>query len=544
MTSIAENLKTARFFHQKGKLQQAEMQFQKVLKIKPNQAEALHALGLIAYQLNNFKVSIDFITKAIKNKPHIPQFYYNYGLVFIAQNRLAEAVRALEKAIEIKSDYADAYFNLALIFKEQSLLDKSIEYFKQAVHLNPDNADAYYNLGNIYKILDRNEAAAENYRQAVEKNPNFAMAYNNLGLVLKEQGLISEAVSHYREAIRLNTDFAEAHWNLSLALLLSEDFQEGWKEHEWRFRRETKRAMTYPYDFGIPHWDGSPFDGKRLFVHSEQGLGDTLQFIRYLPLVKRLGGTVIFETFRPLLGLLNGFPGIDELVEISPNRNHAEKCDYYVPLMSLPLLFNTEAQTIPADVPYIRADSVKIESWRNLLPKNGFKVGIVWAGKIRDNDNRPCSLKHFLSICGIPGVQLIGLQKGESVSQLQELPEGMTIINLGEKFKDFSDTAGAIENLDLVVSIDTSVAHLAGAMGKHTWVLLPFAPDWRWRLSGKYSRWYPTMRLFRQPSSGDWSTVFSQVAEELRAACSQERTSGSTRQFDDIIPRRWDNETT
>jgi len=515
MPSVNSVLKIARHFHEKGDLQQAETHFLRVLQTEPRHAEALHAMGLIAYQLNQYDMAIDLIHRATESNPCRPEFYYNLGLVCLAQNRHDAAVRAFQKAIHIKHDYAEAYFNLALVFKEQGVLKNAIQNFKQAIRYSSDNADAYYNLGNIYKTLNQCEAAEKNYRLALNRHPNFAFAYNNLGLVLKEQGLIDEAINFYRKAVQLNSNFAEAHWNLSLALLLKGKFREGWKEHEWRFLRP-KTDTTYPYHFRIPLWDGTPFYGKRIFVHSEQGLGDTLQFIRYLPIVKHLGGTVIFETFRPLLGLLNGFPGIDELVEISHNRQAAEKCDYYVPLMSLPFLFNTDAETIPAHVPYLRADSKKEEFWRSRLQTSGFKVGLVWAGKIRDNDNRPCPLEYFSPLAEIPGVQLFGLQKGAAATQLQKLPKGIILDNLGEEFMDFEDTAGAVENLDLIISIDTSVAHLVGAMGRQVWVLLPFAPDWRWLLNSEDSPWYPTMRLFRQPSPGDWHSVIECITEELR----------------------------
>jgi len=500
MLSITEALDIAATLHHTGDIQQAAIHYQKILKTEPDQPDALHALGLIAFRLNKYETAIELIGKAIGLNPEAPHFHYNSGLVFIALKKREEAIQAFRKAIKMKSDYSEARYNLALVLKEQEQFEDAAENFKQAIRLTPDDSDAYYNLGNTYEALGRYEAAIDNYQLAIKQNPDFAAAFNNLALVLKAQGRIDEAIRVSRRAIRLKPDLAEAHWNLSLALLLKGKFEEGWKKHEWRFQRGEKNTI-YLHDFGIPRWDGSSFYGKRLFVHSEQGLGDTLQFIRYLPMVKRRGSTVVFETFRPLLGILRDFPGIDELVEISPNRHHAESCDFYLPIMSLPMIFGTDIATIPLNIPYIFADPVQ---WKNRINGKGFKVGIVWAGKPEhENDkNRSCALKHFLPLTQIPGIVMYGLQKGDAAHQIESLGGIMNMVNFDQELKDFSDTAAAIENLDLVITVDTALAHLAGAMGKEVWTLLPFAPDWRWLLERDDSPWYPTMRLFRQEYPG------------------------------------------
>ena len=349
MISVSQALKIADRYHRNGDIQQAQTQYERILQVEPGRPEALHALGIIAFQLKKYENASSLIGKAIENKPKVPQFHYNLGLVFISLKRQEKAIQAFKMAIEINPDYADAHYNLGLALKEQQQFEKAVLNFKQVIKLTPDDADAYYNLGNTYEALDRHEPAAENYRLAIKKNGAFSGAFNNLALALKAMGRIDEAISHFREAVRLQPSFAEAHWNLSLALLINGQFEEGWKEHEWRFRRG-KKSTIYPHLFGIPLWDGSSFSGKRLFVHSEQGFGDTLQFIRYLPMVKRLGGTVIFEAFGPLLETMRGFPGIDKLVEISPDRRHVENCDYYVPLMSLPMVFTRDIPTIPSNI--------------------------------------------------------------------------------------------------------------------------------------------------------------------------------------------------
>ena len=516
MVSVTQALEIAGRYHRSGNIQQAQAHYRRILQVEPGQPEALHALGIIAFQLKEYEDANSLIGKAIKNKPKVPQFHYNFGLVFIALKRQEKAIQAFQEAIKIMPDYSDALYNLGLALKKKQQFEEAVSNFKHVIKLTPDDAHAYYNLGNTYEALGRYELAVENYQLATKKNGAFTGAFNNLALVLKAMGRIDEAISYFREALRLQPGLAEAHWNLSLALLINGQFEEGWKEHEWRFRRG-KRRTIYPHRFGIPLWDGSSFTGKRLFVHSEQGFGDTLQFIRYLPMVKRLGGTVIFEAFGPLLEIMRGFPGIDKLVEISPDRRHVENCDYYVPLMSLPMLFATDIPTIPTNIPYIFADPEKVGQWKNRTNKKGYKIGIVWAGKSEhENDgNRSCAIEHFFTLAGIRGIELYGLQKGGAARQTETLGGMKRIINFDRELTDFSETAAAIDNLDLLISVDTALVHLAGAMGKPVWILLPHAPDWRWLLEREDSPWYPTMRLFRQPGRGDWGAVFDKVKDEL-----------------------------
>jgi len=512
---MAELVENAIHHHRKGDIQQAKTIYKRILSEEPDQPDALHGLGMIAYQLKEYDSAINLTEKAIRNRPSIPQFHYNLGIIFIAIKNQERAIRAFKNAVELNPFYPEAYYNLGLALKEQNRFEEAVSNFKQAVNLNPDDADGYYNLGNSYEALKQYEAAVSSYQTAIKMRPDFAAAYNNLALILKTMGRIDEAIRHFREAIRLQPDNAEGHWNLSLTLLLSGRFLEGWKGYEWRFRKK-KRDTVYPYQFKIPPWDGSPFIGKRLFVHSEQGLGDTLQFIRYLPLVKNLGGTVIFETYPPLIAILKNFPGIDELLVMSSDRSHVENCDCYIPIMSLPMLFKTEVETIPLDVPYIFSDPLQTTKWREKICENGYKIGITWAGKPgQGNDNKSCGLSHFLNLAGIPEIKLYGLQKGDGTHRTQPSNDPKDIIYFDRELKDFSETAAAIENLDLIISVDTAVAHLAGAMGKPVWTLLPFAPDWRWLLGRRDSPWYPTMRLYRQPGPGDWDSVFNEMRGEL-----------------------------
>jgi hypothetical protein len=332
----------------------------------------------------------------------------------------------------------------------------------------------------------------------------------------QDMGANQKAIFWFQKALQIKPDYAEAHFNLATVYLLTENFKEGWQGYEWRFRRrEWKR--TYPHRYSKPRWNGESFAGKRLFVHSEQGLGDILQFVRYLPMVKARGGTVIFETRKPLMGLFKNIPGIDKLIVFSTDGQPATEFDLVVPLASLPGIFETTLENMPAKVPYIFADREKSTRWRARLTADGVKVGLVWAGTDTD-PRRACHLKWLRTLSDIPGVDLYGLQKGIAAEQIEVegLPQGMRMINLGQEFEDFTDTAAVVDNLDLVVSIDTSVAHLAGAMGKPVWLMLPYSADWRWFLNRDESPWYPTMQLFRQPGPGDWQSVGTQIGIELR----------------------------
>ncbi|UCE47415.1 MAG: tetratricopeptide repeat protein, partial [Phycisphaerales bacterium] len=348
----------------------------------------------------------------------------------------------------------------------------------------------------------------------------------NLGNALKEQGRCDEAIECYDRAIQLRPGYAQAHWNRSHAFLLSGDLTQGWEGYKWR-RAPELEIFTYPHRHERPRWDGSSFTGKRLLVHCEQGLGDSIQFMRYLPMVKARGGTVIFEAWKPLHGILHDYEGVDELLELSFTEKTDAKFDLHISLMDLPAVFETTLKTIPAEVPYVHPDPEKVKIWRNRLGDDGFKVGMVWAGSPRhgNDHNRSCSLDMFAQLANIDGVRSYSLQKGPAAAQTK----GFQIESLSNDLHDFSDTAAVMENLDLVISVDTAAAHLAGAMARPTWILLPFAPDWRWMLNRTNSPWYPTARLFRQQKWGDWDSVLGRVAKEVRSLAAPLEKGGQVR---------------
>jgi len=523
MTTVTKTIENAVQYHQGGHLQKAEQLYRLVLQNDPDNPVALHSLGVIAHQREKDDTAVELIGKAIANNPQIPQFHNTLGLVLEALEKFEEAVASYQQAVSIKPDYAEAYHNMAIALQSQGQYAAAVEKCKQAISFRPDYAEAYHTMAYSLEKQERYAEAIENYKQAVRFKPDFVEAYNHLGVVLNTQERSAEALQNYKQALQLDPDYTEVHWNLSLVLLRTGRLTEGWKEYEWR-RNPELGMTTYPHCYEIPRWDGSCFTSKRLLVHYEQGLGDTLHFVRYLPMVKARGGTVVLEVRKPLYRLLQSFPGVDELIEASSDNKPAVKFDYHVSLMDLPKIFATTLETIPAEVPYILACPTKAEYWRKKLAGADFKVGIVWAGSPMHGKDRyrSCTLKCFAPLTEVDGVRLYGLQKDEAAAQAEEVANEMAIKNLGTEFEDFADTAAAIENLDIVVSVDTAVLHLAGAMGKPVWALLSFSPDWRWMLDRRDSPWYPTMKLFRQKERGQWEPVFQHVAEELQMMAATE----------------------
>jgi len=335
-----------------------------------------------------------------------------------------------------------------------------------------------------------------------------------LGIALNDKGQSDEAVAAYWQAVAIDPDLPASQWNLALALLVRGDFAQGWGKYEWR-RKCADIGCARP-DIIQQQWHGEPLEGRTILLHAEQGFGDTIQFMRYLPLVVQCGGRVIVECQSELQRLLKIMaPDIPIIARGQPLPDFDLQC----PLLSVPKAMGTTLATIPAHVPYLRADAQDMQAWRNRLADHGhcMKVGLIWAGNPRHKNDRNRSMKlaHFAHLAQVQGVQFYNLQKGEAAAEAKTFPLGMALIDWTDELKDFADTAGLIANLDLVIAVDTAVAHLAGAMGKPVWTLLPFCPDWRWLRGREDSPWYPTMRLFRQPANGDWNSVMKRVAEAL-----------------------------
>lgn len=385
-------------------------------------------------------------------------------------------------------------------------------------------AEHHFKLGSALREKEQFEEALCHLAKAVELRPDHADAWNNLALACKNIGEFKRAMACLNRAIAIKPDLAEAHWNRSFLHLLNDDYDRGWSDFEWRFRI-AQRRFIYPFDLPGARWNGTPDPSAAILVHDEQGMGDTLQFVRYLPLVKARCRKVILETRPNLLSLLHGQPGIDQIILRSTDGLPRADYDMHVPLMSLPKVFGTHACTIPAAMPYIVADPGKVAHWDGKLAGAAPKVGLVWSGNPHHtNDrNRSCPLATFKPLLEIPGIQFIGLQKGPGAEQAARLTGKYHFSNWDNEQRDFSDTAAIVSHLDLVITVDTAMAHLAGAMAKPVWLLLSYVPDWRWGLHRNDTPWYPTMRLFRQHRLKAWAPVVRQMTAALTAIVDQLR---------------------
>jgi tetratricopeptide (TPR) repeat protein len=513
----AEILRAAGRLQRAGRLPQARDLFCSVLENHSDHPDALHSLAAIAYQAGWYDEALDWIARAIASSPNVPHFHNTNGVILEAVDQFDKAVDAYRQALRLKPDHAEAHNNMAIALQAQGKYQDAVTNCEKAVLLQPDYAQPYNTMGFSLEKQGKLTEAFESYQKAVSLKPDYAEAHNHLGVLAHADGRYEEALEHWRRALDTEPDYAEAHWNLSLALLLTGRLAEGWRQYQWRHNPQLN-ILTYPHQLSTPRWDGGSFVGKRLLVYYEQGFGDTLQFVRYLPMVKERGGTVVLEVRKPLVALLRQLPGVDQLIEASSDAAPAVEFDLHTSLMDLPAVFATTLETVVADVPYICADSAKAAHCAGAISGPGFKVGVVWSGSTdyERNDVRCCRLEHFTPLAAIEGVQLYSLQKGPPAAQVEELAAKLPIINLAEQFYDFADTAAAIENMDLVISADTSVLHLAAAMGKPVWALICSAPAWQWMLDRPDSPWYPTMRIFRQTKPGSWNDVFQNVARQLR----------------------------
>jgi predicted O-linked N-acetylglucosamine transferase (SPINDLY family) len=501
-----------------GKPAQALANWRQALVLKPNYPEAHNYLGIALAEQGSLDQAIASWRQAIRWKPDYAEAYNNLGVALQTQGLLDEAMANWRQAICIEPDYADAHQNLASALKQQGKLDEAVASYRQTLRFKPDFAEAHLDLGNALKQQGKLEEAVASYRQAIRLKPDFVGAIYNLGNALKEQGKLEEAVTSYQQALHLKPDYSEAHNNLGIAWLLLGNFEQGWPEYEWRYK---SKELT-PRSFSQPLWDGSPLEGRTILLHMEQGWGDTLQFIRYASLIKSTGGRVALACPLSLVNLLSSCAGIDWFPsETSP----LPEFDVHAPLLSLPGILKTSLTTIPANVPYLFADPQLIDHWRRELgePSALKKIGIAWQGNptyLLDHQ-RSIPLAHFAPLARLAGVKLFSLQKGLGREQLDAVKDQMDVVDLGSRLDQsgatFADTAAVMKNLDLIVTSDTAIAHLAGALGIPVWIALAFVPDWRWLLHREDCPWYPTMRLFRQPAPGNWQAVFLRIAAELRA---------------------------
>ncbi len=491
-----------------GKFQQAERIYWHLLEQDSTNIEAYKNLGNALLKQGKLEEAITYYQQALTLDPNDATLYYQLGIVLHKQGKLDEAIVYYQQCLALNSNWATAYYNLGYAFQMQGKLEEAINFYEQALTLEPNFVLAHQNLGAILQEKGETQKAIACYYRLLEIAPDYAEACYNLGWLL-EGSQLEKGIAFYNRAIEFDPDHTKAHVNRSFILLLLGKYKEGFAEYEWRWRRESTPARPFPQ----PLWDGSNLEGRTILLHSEQGFGDTIQFIRYAPLVQACGGHVVVECQQPLVRLLTTVAGVEKVV---PTGTTLPEFDVHAPLLSLPRILGTTLETVPAQIPYLNLShfpSLRLEN----LPGTYLKVGIVWAGNPmhRANPSRSCSLNHFLTILNIPGIAFYSLQKGAPVEELAQLSSKVLLQDLSSQLNDFADTATVLAQLDLIITVDTAVAHLAGALGRPVWVLLSHRCDWRWMMEREDSPWYPTVRLFRQQQPGDWAGVFERVAEAL-----------------------------
>lgn len=479
MPTISQALATAIEHHQAGRWQQAEAIYRQVLAQVPDHPDATHLLGTVAMQIGRTTEGLPLLERAAASQPANVTFATNLAAAYISLGRAAEALALLEPAV---------------------------------AH-DPTSATAYYHLGLAHAAADRLDEAIEAYRRAAELAPAMAAAHNNLGDALRIRGRLTEAAAELDAAVAAEPQSPYAHYNRALVWLAQGRLPEAWSEYEWRWR-----CREFPQrKLDAPRWDGAPLTDKVLLVHAEQGLGDCIQMVRYLPLVRERVRQIRIHVPNPLIPLFER-SGIADLVL----PGEAASFDLHVPMASLPFVFETTLATIPTGVPYLQAQPGLIAYWKARLAEHpGFRVGIAWQGSptYREDRYRSIPLERFSGLADVQGVTLVSLQKGPGSEQLSAGRRRFEIVDLGNEVDrtagPFLDTVAIMQNLDLVITSDTSIAHLAGALGVPVWVALGASPDWRWLSDRADSPWYPTMRLFRQSVWGRWDDVFAEMSAAL-----------------------------
>lgn len=546
--NIGQALQEAVVLQQQGRLREAEKIYARVLKVAPDQFDALNLLGTVKLLRGQAGEAYRLISAALKVNPRVPDVWVNRGLVLHALKRDEEALESFEKALALKPDdagalnhrgnvllglgrpadalaafdrllalfprHGEARLNRGIALAGLERHEEALVDFDAALATAPGSPMAHYNRGIALFSLGRYADAVASYDRTLAAAPDHVKALNNRGLALQALNRHPEALASYGRAVEIQKDYADAHFNQALALLTIGDFRRGFQEYEWRWRRTGMPAERRGH--GRPLWLGEyPLQRKTILLQAEQGLGDTIQFARYVPLLARAGAKVVMEAQQELVPVL---AQVDGAARVVARGQPLPAFDVYCPLGSLPLALKTDAASIPADTPYMKADDARIAKWQARIDGSGRpKVAVAWSGNVRhSNDrNRSIALSQLAALWPADRVRFVSIQRELRNDDAQLLAAEERVTQVGADLDDFADTAAVLALVDLVITVDTSVAHLAGAMGRPVWILLPFSPDWRWTLEGESSRWYPTARLFRQPSLGDWASVIERIRSEL-----------------------------
>jgi Flp pilus assembly protein TadD len=536
--------------HQRaGRLSAAADLCRQIVAAYPEDADALHLQGVIAHARGEHALAARSLRRAVELRPEVPQLQHNLGAALLAgrefgeaaavlrqavartpesgeshlqlgaallgMGSLDEAVDALQRATQRRPSDADAWNNLGVALFRRGDADVAIDAFDRTLAIRPDAAAAHKNRGMALRLARRREEAVAAFERAAALRPEDHDAQNNLGVTFEHMREWERAIHHYRRSIALKPDDPAPQWNLARLLLLTADnpcgdFVDGWRWFESRLRLPYLK-LARPFD--KPHWRGEPIAGKTILLWTEGGYGDALHFIRYAPLVARLGATVLLECQPELATLLGSIPGISAVIQ---RGQPLPPFDVQAPLQSLPLAMGTTLETIPAAVPYLHVDAAMRAGWRERVTQDrNLRVGLSWAGSANPKDARSRTLDTFASLASVEGVSFYSLQLGREVEQ--PTPPGLRLQRVLKRDANFAETAALVANLDLVITVDTSVGHLAGALGVPTWIMVPFHPDFRWMLDRADSPWYPTVRLFRQKSwNGDWTLPVADMMAPLQ----------------------------
>lgn len=553
MTDPATLLTEGLRHHNAGRLTEAAAVYMAILASAPDHADALHLLGLVRFQQGDLPKGLDYVRAAVACDPGSALYNANLGRIAAAAGQWEEAARAYRAVLARTPDDAACHSDLAAALIALEDFAGAADHAAKAVRANPALAPANLNLGEAHFGLGRSahddgrrEDAEKHYRAAVKVRPDFVEALGNLGNVVREQGRLEEAVALYDKALALAPDMAALHANRAVALhemgdlagavaaydkavaldpedadtrrnralawLLIGRLADGFAEYEWRWKARSFAPLLR--DLPMPRWQGEAANGRRLFVHAEQGLGDTIQFARYVPMLAASGWRVVLEVQPRLRDLFESFAGAETVIATD---DAIPPCDFHVPTLSLPHVLKTDAGTVPAEVPYLSADPARVAAWRERLAKDAnevMTVGLAWAGdpRYRNDRHRSIPAAALKPLLAVPGVRFHSLQFGPGSEAIADLPG---VVDLAPEIGPFAELAAAVSALDLIVSIDTGVVHLAGALGRPVWVLLNSVPDWRCGLEGETSPWYTTMRFFRQKERGDWAGVVAEITAAL-----------------------------
>ncbi len=501
--------------HGQGRCDDAEQICGALLAAEPDHLDALHLLALVRHQQGRNVEALRLVGALLQRTSPSAEIFNNLGLILTALGRHEQALACFEDALVLAADHVSTRKNRAACLKRLARYEQALAAYEAVLAIDPGELDVLNECGGLHTRLGRPAVAVALYERALAIAPGTVELLINKGTALAALNRFDEALESFTAAMAIDPERAEPHYNAGLVRLRLGDFAAGWREFEWRWRKPDWVGMRR--EFAAPLWLGDePLAGKTILLLAEQGLGDTIQLVRYAPLVAALGAEVILGVQTPLKAIAATVPGVSLVVG---DGDTTPQVDFYCPMFSLPLACRTELATVPANIPYLQPCQERLAKWRQSLPANGrLRVGLCWAGSNTHlNDrNRSVPLERFARLLSVPNLDFISVQKDVDATQAAILRQH-GVIKRGQEFTDFADTAAVVAMLDLVISVDTSVAHLAGAMGKAVALLLPFAADFRWLLHRTDSPWYPTMRLFRQAALGDWGVPLERLRQELEA---------------------------